>query len=217
MTQRSRASFEGDDLACRRGERMIFSGLRFALPPQGALLLRGPNGSGKSSLLRLMAGLAPPERGVIRWDGDGIRDDAAAHRARLHFIGHADAIKPTLEVAQTLHFWAQMRGGGASVTPALAHFGLSRLAPLPCRFLSAGERKRLALARLIASPAALWLLDEPTTNLDTAGTDDLLRAVTMHRAAGGRVVIASHGPLALEDAMTLALDDYTPRARALAA
>jgi heme exporter protein A len=217
MADETKASFAGSDLACRRGERLIFAGLGFALPPHGVLLLRGPNGSGKSSLLRLMAGLSRPEAGVISWNGDSIFDDAAAHRTRLHFIGHSDAIKPTLNVLETLSFWAAMRGSGSAVPAALAHFRLSRLALLPCRFLSAGERKRLALARLIASPATLWLLDEPTTSLDAAGTEDLLRAITTHRAAGGRVVIASHGPLSLENAMTLALDDYTPRARALAA
>jgi len=217
MADETKASFAGSDLACRRGERLIFAGLDFALPPRGVLLLRGPNGSGKSSLLRLMAGLSRPEAGVISWNGDSILDDAAAHRARLHFIRHWDAIKPTLNLAETLTFWAEMRGSGSAISAALAHFRLSRLAPLPCRFLSAGERKRLALARLIASPATLWLLDEPTTSLDAAGTEDLLRAITTHRAAGGRVVIASHAPLALENAMTLALDDYTPRARAIAA
>jgi heme exporter protein A len=217
MGNETKALFRGNDLACRRGERLIFAGLDFALPPRGVLLLRGPNGSGKSSLLRLMAGLSRPEAGVISWNGDGISEDAASHRARLHFIGHSDAIKPTLIVSETLSFWAQMRGTGSAIPAALAHFRLTRLAPLPCRFLSAGERKRLALARLVASPASLWLLDEPTTGLDAAGTEDLLRAIAIHRAAGGRVVIASHGPLALENATTLALDDYTPRARAIAA
>jgi heme exporter protein A len=217
MADDTKALFAGEDLACRRGERLIFAGLHFALPPRGVLLLRGPNGSGKSSLLRLMAGLSRPEAGVITWNDDSIFDDAGAHRARLHFIGHWDAVKPTLSVSESLTFWAEMRGTRSTIPAALAHFRLSRLAPLPCRFLSAGERKRLALARLIATPAPLWLLDEPTTSLDAAGTEDLLHAITTHRAAGGRVVIASHGPLAIENAMTLALDDYTPRARAIAA
>ncbi len=217
MADETTGLFAGKDLACRRGERLIFAGLDFALPPRGVLLLRGPNGSGKSSLLRLMAGLSRPEKGVISWNGTNVSDDAAAHRARLHFIGHLDAVKPILEVAESLTFWAEMRGVGSTIPAALAHFHLSRLAPLPCRFLSAGERKRVALARLVASPATLWLLDEPTTSLDAAGAEDLHRAITTHRAAGGQVVIASHGPLALENAMTLALDDYTPRTRAIAA
>ncbi|HXE16465.1 MAG TPA: heme ABC exporter ATP-binding protein CcmA [Stellaceae bacterium] len=218
MTQAANALFNATNLACRRGGRLVFSGLHFALPPGRALILRGPNGSGKSSLLRLLAGLGRPESGRIAWGGETISDDSAAHRARLHFIGHADAVKPALLVGETLAFWAGLHGGGADdVTAALAHFRLERLADMPCRFLSAGERKRLALARLLASPAALWLLDEPTNGLDAAALEDLLRAISDHCAGGGIALIASHLPLTLDRVETLALDDYTPRGRALAA
>src|SRR6185312_7906971 len=158
------AAFSGRSLACRRGERLVFAGLDFVVPPGGALVLTGPNGSGKSSLLRLMAGLTPPEAGLLGWDGVPLRQDPAAHRARLHFIGHHDAVKPVLTVAETLAFWAGMRGSG-DITAALQRFRLAPLAQSPCRLLSAGQRRRLALARLVASPAALWLLDEPTTGL----------------------------------------------------
>src|SRR5437016_1521284 len=105
--------FAGRGLACRRGERLIFAGLGFTVPPGGALALTGPNGSGKSSLLRVMAGLTPVAAGVLGWDGAALRQDPAAHRARLHFIGHHDAVKPALTVAETLAFWAGMRGGRA--------------------------------------------------------------------------------------------------------
>jgi len=217
MNQPANALLAATDLACRRGERLVFTNLSFALGPGQALILRGPNGSGKSSLLRLMAGLSRPERGELSWQGANIADDPAAHRARLHFIGHLDAIKPALNVSETLTFWAGMRDNPDRVPAALDHFRLGRLATVPCRFLSAGERKRLALARLIASSAELWLLDEPTTSLDTAATEDLLHAIESHLAGGGCAAIASHGPLAIENATTLALDDYTPRGRALAA
>ena len=153
MEQPGATLFAAIDLACRRGERMVFTNLSFELPPGQALVLRGPNGSGKSSLLRLMAGLGRPERGKLSWQGLDIADDPAAHRARLHFIGHLDGIKPALNVSETLTFWAGMRDRSVSVPAALDHFRLGRLATVPCRFLSAGERKRLALARLIASPA----------------------------------------------------------------
>ncbi|HEY7990262.1 MAG TPA: heme ABC exporter ATP-binding protein CcmA [Stellaceae bacterium] len=217
MAQTANALFTATNLACRRGGRLVFSGLQFSLPAGRALILRGPNGSGKSSLLRLLAGLSRPENGQIAWARENITEDPGAHRARLHFIGHADAIKPALLVEETLAFWARLHGGGLNVAAALAHFRLDRLAELPCRFLSAGERKRLALARLLASPAELWLLDEPTNGLDAAALDDLLGAVVAHCAGGGIAIVASHGPLALDNAETLALDDYTPRGRALAA
>src|SRR5690242_21380400 len=103
--------FAGQGIACRRGERLVFAKLDFALRPGGALLLTGPNGSGKSSLLRLMAGLGRPEAGSLSWDGMPVGEDPAAHRARLHFIGHQDAVKPALAVGETLRFWAGMHGG----------------------------------------------------------------------------------------------------------
>jgi heme exporter protein A len=202
--------FAGIGLACRRGERLVFAGLGFTVPPSGALVLTGPNGSGKSSLLRLMAGLAPPEAGELGWDGAPLRQDAAAHRARLHFIGHQDAVKPVLTVAETLAFWAGMRGGG-DVAAALQRFRLAPLAAWPCRLLSAGQRRRLALARLVASPALLWLLDEPATGLDAEALADLLAAIAAHRASGGRVVLSTHTPLPLEGAATMSMTDYAPR------
>jgi heme exporter protein A len=203
-------SFAGWDLACRRGERLIFAGLDFTLPAGGALILTGPNGSGKSSLLRVMAGLTPLEDGQLRWDGADIAEDRAAHRARLHFIGHQDALKPALTVAETLDFWAAMHGGAASAA-ALDRFRLGRLALWPCRLLSAGQRRRLALARLLASPAALWLLDEPFTGLDEEAARYLDAALAEHRAGGGRLVISTHTPLALGGATQLSLADFQAR------
>jgi heme exporter protein A len=202
--------FTGSGLACRRGERRVFEALDFALPPGGALVLTGANGSGKSSLLRLMAGLTPPEAGVLAWDGVPVADDPAAHRARLHFIGHADALKPVLTVAETLAFWAGMRGG-AALEPALDRFRLAALAETPCRLLSQGQRRRLALARLVASPAALWLLDEPLAGLDEDAVADLADAIAAHRAAGGLVVLSTHAPLGLAEAVVVALGAYAAR------
>jgi heme exporter protein A len=206
--------FAASGLACLRAERIVFTRLAFSLGAGEALILRGPNGSGKSSLLRLLSGLARPEAGEITWGGASIREDPFGHRARLHFIGHQDAVKSVLAVGEMLQFWAGMRGDAARVGEALDHFRLTRHRALPCRLLSAGERKRLALARLVASPAELWLLDEPTTSLDTAAEGDLSRAIATHRAGGGRVVVASHDPLAIPDAATLALDHYAPLPRA---
>jgi heme exporter protein A len=204
--------FEGRGLACRRGGRLVFQDLDFALPAGGVLLLTGPNGSGKSSLLRVMAGLTPAERGRLTWNDAALSDDRAAHRARLHFVGHLDALKPVLSAAESLEFWAVLRGASSDrVLPALQRFHLAEVADWPCRFLSAGQHRRLALARLVASPAPLWLLDEPTSGLDDASTADLLAAIAEHRAAGGRIAVATHMPLALADAKTLSLAEFAPR------
>ena len=204
--------FEGRGLACRRGDRLVFQGLDFELAAGGALVLTGPNGSGKSSLLRLMAGLTPPLLGALSWDGVPVSADPAAHRARLHLVGHQDALKPVLTVAETLAFSAALRETSADrVPPALQRFHLAELADLPCRVLSAGQRRRLALARLLASPAPLWLLDEPSTGLDEASMLDLLAAIAEHRADGGLVAIATHLPLPLSAARTLSLADFAPR------
>jgi heme exporter protein A len=204
--------FEGHGLACRRGERLVFEGLGFELAPGGALLLTGPNGSGKSSLLRVMAGLTPPASGALSWDGAAIHENPAAHRARLHFIGHQDALKLVLTVAETLAFSAALRETSRDrVLPALEKFHLAELAAWPCRVLSAGQRRRLALARLLASPASLWLLDEPTSGLDDASTRDLLAAIAKHRAGGGMAAIATHLPLPIPAAPALSLEKFAPR------
>ena len=202
-------AFAGIGLTCRRGERLVFAGLSFAVAAGGALVLTGPNGSGKSSLLRLMAGLTRPEAGALFWDVGPVAEDPGAHRLRLHFIGHQDAVKPVLSVAETVRFWAGMRGGG-DVAAALQRFRLSALGDWPCQLLSAGQRRRVALARLVASPAPLWLLDEPTTGLDTDALAALLAAIADHRAAGGRVVLSTHAALAIPAADELSLTRFAP-------
>ena len=137
------------------------------------------------------------------------------HRARLQFIGHSDALKPVLSAGEDLAFWARMRGhvfanSGAATEPALARFGLGNAAALPCRYLSAGQKRRLALARLVAAPAELWLLDEPLTSLDNDAAAQLLAAIVDHRAEGGRVVLSTHAPIELGGATRLSLADYRP-------
>ncbi|HZL59643.1 MAG TPA: heme ABC exporter ATP-binding protein CcmA [Stellaceae bacterium] len=201
----------GQGLACRRGERLVFTGLDFAVQPGGALLLTGANGTGKTSLLRLMAGLAPPAAGAIFRDGKPAAEDAAAHRARLRYVGHQDALKPVLSARENLAFWARLQGGdGTHVDAALARFRLASRADWPCRHLSAGERKRLALARLEAAPARLWLLDEPTSHLDESAQDDLLALIAEHRSGGGSVVIATHVALPIPGPARLSLAEFAP-------
>ena len=196
--------FTGTDLICFRGGRTVFAGLAFAVGPGDALILRGPNGSGKSSLLRLMAGLGRPLQGTIAWDGAPVFEDPEAHNARLHYIGHADPVKPVLTVAENLRFWTSLRSGsgdgGDAVSSALGRLGIGHLADVPGRFLSAGQKRRVNLARVLAAPAPLWLLDEPATALDRAAVKNLYDAIAEHRAGGGMVVTSSHAEEALPGA-----------------
>lgn len=196
----STARLSAAGLTCDRGERRVFAHVAFEVAAGGVLAVVGPNGTGKSSLLRLLAGLLPPAGGQIAWNGQPAADDADAHRARLHYIGHLDALKPTLTPAEMLAFQAALRGqrlGAAAVAAALDAFGLARFANLPARFLSQGQRRRAALARLVATPAPLWLLDEPTLGLDADSVALLAAALARHRSAGGLAVIATHGGLEL--------------------
>jgi heme exporter protein A len=196
------------ELACDRGERRVFTGVRFDIGAGDALAVVGPNGAGKSSLLRLLAGLLPLAAGKLLWNGTAVGDDPEAHRARLHYVGHLDAIKPQLTPAETLAFHARLRGRGAdrsAVTAALDALGLARLADLPGRFLSQGQRRRAALARLLVAPAPLWLLDEPTNGLDADSLGRLTEIIDNHRAGGGLIVAATHGGLDLGAHATLEL------------
>ena len=197
------AVLEVRDLACLRGERAVFAGLSFRLAAGSAVLLTGANGAGKSTLLRLLAGLLRPADGAILWRGEDVAADPGAHAARLRYLGHQDAVKPALTVAENLAFFARLWGG--EVAPALAALGLGTLADLPGRVLSSGQKRRLALARLALAPAPLWLLDEPTTGLDAASVERLRPLLAAHRAAGGIVLAATHIPLPLEDAEELRL------------
>lgn len=194
------AEFAGDALACVRGERLVFENLSFRARAGEALLLTGPNGSGKSSLLRLMAGLLAPASGRLSWAGATVADDPDSHRARIHYVGHLDALKPALTVAENLAFYAALRGRpaeSATLDGAMTAFRLDKLADTPARFLSQGQRRRAALARLVAAPAPLWLLDEPTLALDDASLAGLGAVLSDHLAQGGHVVAATHAPIAV--------------------
>ncbi|MGH6881436.1 heme ABC exporter ATP-binding protein CcmA [Hypericibacter sp.] len=193
-------------LACQRGDRLLFEAMGFALMPGDLLLLTGPNGSGKSSLLRLLAGLNAPAAGRILWQGRAIAEDMPAHRRRLRFLTHLDGVKPALTVLENLAFWSALMGGtAAAARSALTAFELERIADLPARFLSAGQRRRLALSRLVLMPAALWLLDEPSTSLDSEGSERLLAAIATHRTQDGIVILATHDRLALTPTRELRL------------
>ena len=188
--------FKVEKLTCRRGMRTIFRDVTFNLEPGAFLWVTGANGSGKSSLLRILAGLLPTAEGGVFWQRMDVSTDWSAHRERLHYIGHLDAVKPELTAHEMLGYWQVLRSdrAGKPALHALEALGIAQLADKPVRILSAGQKRRLALARLMLNDAPLWLLDEPTTGLDQHAQKNLDNIINMHRAKGGIVIAAMHHP-----------------------
>ncbi len=185
------AVLQMEGVACIRGGRLLFEGVGLSLSEGEAALLTGPNGAGKSSLIRIAAGLLRAAAGRI------------ARAAPLALADEAAALDDRLTLGAALRFWARLDGGRAE--PGMDAMGITHLAAVPVHMLSTGQRKRAALARVVASGAPLWLLDEPTNGLDGEGQGRLGAAVSAHRIKGGAVLAASHQPLGLEDALTLRL------------
>jgi heme exporter protein A len=196
---------EARSVAAFRGDHLVFEDVSFRLEPGAALVLTGRNGSGKTTLLRLLAGLMPPAAGDVRWDGEDALSDLPAHGLRLAYLGHQDALKLGLTPVENLSLWARGRDRPDAIETALEAVGLADLAQLPARMLSAGQRRRVAIARLLVTRAPLWLLDEPTTALDAASVAKLGEMAASHRAAGGIVVAATHLDLPLPGATALSL------------
>jgi len=191
-----------ENLACQRGGREVFAGLNFAIGGGEALLVTGRNGAGKSSLLRLIAGLVRQSAGKLELEG-GEADAPIGEQA--HYLGHLDAMKPSLTVAENLRFWIDFFGGGKPAAAGLEAVGLAPLADLPAAYLSAGQKRRLSIARLVAVARPLWLLDEPTSALDAVSRTRLAELMRAHLAGGGLIVAAAHGPIGLERARELKL------------
>jgi len=189
--------FSGHSITCFRGERFVFEALDFSVESGEALVLTGPNGSGKSSLIRIMAGLLAAVDGRLEWNGEPVSETPEDHRARLHYVGYQDAIKPVMTVRENLALWAGLRGPLDGVAGALQTVGLGAIAEMPAQFLSSGQRRRLSLARIVASAAEVWLLDEPTVGLDRNAVGILETLIADHRAGGGMAVLATHQPIAL--------------------
>jgi heme exporter protein A len=185
----------GRGVGCSRGGREVFSGLDFDASTGEALVVTGPNGSGKTSLLRLIAGLLTRSEGSIDLDGG---DGELTLAEQAHYLGHRDALKPSLSVMENLAFWGDFLGGEASDAGAsLAAVGIDHTAQLPAAYLSAGQRRRLSIARLLAVRRPIWLLDEPTSALDAAGQTMFAVLMADHLACGGLIVAATHTPLGL--------------------
>jgi heme exporter protein A len=195
-------------LACVRSGREVFAGLDFSVAAGEALVVLGRNGAGKSSLLRMIAGLVRVAGGRLALDGG---EPELTLPEQAHYVGHQDAIKPALTVQENLEFWARYLAGPAAAeatsAAALEAFALGPLSGLPAAYLSAGQKRRLSLARLAAVKRPVWLLDEPTSALDAAAQERLLQLMHAHLAAGGIILIATHVPIRLPDVKELRLGE----------
>ena len=184
-----------ESLACNRGGRDVFRDLSFGLSTGDAMVVTGRNGAGKSSLLRMIAGLVRIAAGRLNLEG-GEPDIPIGEQA--HYLGHQDALKPTLTVGENLQFWSRFLGDGRPVAPALEAVALEPLTNLPAAYLSAGQRRRLSIARLLAVPRPIWLLDEPTSSLDAPSQSRLAELMNDHMVKGGMIIAAAHGSIGLK-------------------
>jgi heme exporter protein A len=194
------AALEVRKITCVRGERELFSGIDFEVLPGQCLHIRGENGVGKTSLLRLLTGLAAPETGEVLWGGHLIKKDVSEYHSKLLFLGHRDALKEDLSAIENLRMYAAIDGITLSEQDAFAslwRFGLKGREDLPVNCLSAGQKKRVLMARMLTRCAQIWILDEPFNALDAHAVEELQGLIAEHLQRNGLVVLTSHQPLAI--------------------
>lgn len=189
------------NLSVSRGGKALFSGLGLTLFPGSAMIIRGGNGLGKTTLLRTLAGLMKPEQGDVTWNDVSIWDEYDTYCQLISYLGHKHGVKSELTVAENVAFWSRLKHSEEMVPAALSYFQLDDKLDMPGRVLSAGWKQRVALARVMASPAPCWLLDEPTTHLDAEGIDRLMHAITVRCREGGMVIMTTHAELPLKGAV----------------
>ncbi len=199
-------SFIAQNLACQRADQLIFEEVSFGLSPGEAIWVKGRNGAGKSSLLRICARLLSPLSGHAKWQGEDIFKNDDTYIGEYHYLGHLDALKHAFTVRENIEFWASFHGT-SDVTSALEKFDLQALSDTPTGMLSQGQKKRTNLARLAASPAKLWILDEPLSALDRHYIALFKGRLVQHLAEGGMALFATHQDLELEQVKVLDLDD----------
>ena len=196
-----------ENLAIDRGERRIFSGVNLAIAAGQALVVTGANGAGKSTLLKAIAGFLRPAEGTISLEGGG----EGGLREHCHYLAHDNALKPSLSVRENLLFWQEYLGTGEDVETALERIGLGHTIDLPAGFLSAGQKRRIAIARLLVSKRPVWLVDEPTAALDAASGKMFAKLGADHVANGGILVAATHQELGLKDVLRLDMGAHVGR------
>lgn len=197
-----------DNIAIHRGEKILFRHLGLTAFPGSVVVVRGGNGIGKTTLLRAIAGIYQPTEGNISWNEVSIRDEYDTYCSLIKYLGHHKMLKPDLSVRDNLSFWALMSQTVEMLPAAVRYYGLDAVLDMPCGNLSAGWQQRTMLASIMASHTMLWILDEPTTNLDQNGIDLLFNAISIRAQQGGIIMIASHSDVPLEGVMEINLEDY---------
>ncbi len=198
------------NISCSRGQDVLLDNINLDIESGKPLIFTGSNGSGKTTLLKTIAGLIPPQKGAITWENINIKDCYKEYSENLEYVGHKTGLKNELTVEENLDFWAEIHNTKEAVVPAIMYFGLAEIFDVPVAKLSEGQKRRVSLARLLCCPSMIWLLDEPTVNLDEDGKNMLRNIIITRAEQGGIVIITTHADLNIPNARTIKLTDFIP-------